>query len=94
MKGNFDYSSAFVADEPAISHTVENLLYRNHSTEYFILLEMCYKERCIFNQIHDDVAVSWSVEVKQNQRQSSGERNGWVHGFGCFSMKSFTLPFI
>lgn len=61
MEGNFDYSSAFVADEPAISHTVENLLYRNHSTEYFILLEMCYKERCIFNQIHDDVAVSWSA---------------------------------
>lgn len=55
------YYSAFVADEPAISHTVENLLYRNHSTEYFILLEMCYKERCIFNQIHDDAAVSWSA---------------------------------
>lgn len=50
-----------MADEPAISHTVENLLYRNHSTEYFILLEMCHKERCIFNQVHDDAAVSWSA---------------------------------
>ena len=43
MEVNFDYYSAFVADEPAISHTVENLLSRNHATEYFILLEMCYK---------------------------------------------------
>lgn len=43
MEVNFDYYSAFVADEPAISHTVENLVSRNHATEYFILLEMCYK---------------------------------------------------
>lgn len=42
MEVNFDYYSAFVADEPAISHTVENLLSRNHATEYFILLEMYY----------------------------------------------------
>lgn len=42
MEVSFDYYSAFVADEPAISHTVENLLSRNHATEYFILLEMCY----------------------------------------------------
>lgn len=43
MEVNFDYYSVFVADEPAISHTVENLLSRNHATEYFILLEMFYK---------------------------------------------------
>lgn len=44
MEVNFDYYSAFVADEPAITHSVENLLSRNHATEYFILLEMRYKE--------------------------------------------------
>lgn len=43
MEVNFDYYSAFVADEPAISHAVGNLLSRNHATEYFILLVMCYK---------------------------------------------------
>lgn len=43
MEVNFDYYSAFVADEPAISHTVENLVCRNHATEYFILLGMRYK---------------------------------------------------
>lgn len=43
MEGNFDYYSAFVADEPAVSHTVENLLCRNHDTEYFILLGIAEK---------------------------------------------------
>lgn len=84
MDGNFDYYSAFEADEPAISHTVENLLYRNHSSEYFILLEMCCKEECIFNQIHDDVAVSWSdCQIKKLRLSKTKcivleEKNGWV----------------
>lgn len=43
MEGSFDYYSVFVADEPAVSHTAENVLPRNHATEYFIFVAMCYK---------------------------------------------------
>lgn len=99
MESNFDYYSAFVPDEPPISQTVENLLGRNHDTEYFILQEMCCKEGCIFNQIHDDVAVSWSDHQIKKLRLSKTkgiflgkEMVGYMH-LDASQRKSFTLSF-
>lgn len=65
MEVNFDYYSAFLADEPAISHTVENLVSRNHAIEYFILLEMCDKEAAsLIKYMMMLQALGWTVILK------------------------------
>lgn len=65
MEVNFDYYSAFVADEPAISHAVENLVRRNHATEYFILLGMCYKgATSLIKYVMMSQALGYTVTLK------------------------------
>lgn len=68
MNVNFDYYSVFVADEPAISHTVENLVSRNHATEYIILLEMCYKGAAsLIKYMMMLQALGWTVMLKSRR---------------------------